>query len=126
MKLSGGPRSPLVTLYRRKRPYGFIIEKNNNMGSKTVPMGSKSPEPTLELSQFHGKPWYPVSRIFLSCKTVEFYSKPYGILPQDFNLGQIYCHFSMDEPIGSFSPVQGVGVPSCFNFGISRNNYHAG
>ena len=46
---------------------------------------------SLELSQIHGKPWYPVSCTFLSCKTVEFYSKPYGILPQDFNLGQIYC-----------------------------------
>ncbi len=31
----------IITLYRRKRPYGFIIEKNNKMGSKTVPMGSK-------------------------------------------------------------------------------------
>ena len=46
---------------------------------------------TLELSQIHGKPWYPVSYTFLSLNTVEFYSKPYGLLPQDFNLGQIYC-----------------------------------
>ncbi len=46
---------------------------------------------TIELSQIHGKPWYPVSCTFLSLKTVEFYSKPDGLLPQDFNLGQNYC-----------------------------------
>ncbi len=35
--------SHTLTLYRRKRPYGFILEKKNNkMGSKTVPMGSIS------------------------------------------------------------------------------------
>ena len=46
----------------------------------------------LELSQIHGKPWYPVSCTFLSLKTVEFYGKLYGLLPQDFNLGQNYLH----------------------------------
>ena len=33
---------PLYTLYRRKRPYGFINEKNDKMGAKTVPRGAKS------------------------------------------------------------------------------------
>ena len=45
--------------------------------------------PTIDLSQIHGKPWYPMSCTFLSLKTVEFYSKPHGLLPHDFNLGQI-------------------------------------
>ena len=49
--ISGWPLKRKNTLYRRKRPYGFIIEKNNNMGSKTVPMGSKvcCAEPTLSI-----------------------------------------------------------------------------
>ena len=43
----------------------------------------------IDLFQIHGKPWYPMSCTFLSLKTVKFYSKAHGLLPQDFNLGQI-------------------------------------
>ncbi len=31
----------IPTLHRRKRPYGFIHEKNDKMGAKTVPRGAK-------------------------------------------------------------------------------------
>ena len=30
---------------------------------------------SIDLSEIHGKPWYPVSCIFISLKTVEFYTR---------------------------------------------------
>ncbi len=38
----GNSLNNMNTLYRRKRPYGLINEKNDNMGAKTVPRGAKS------------------------------------------------------------------------------------
>ena len=38
----GGGGQNVIILYRRKRRYGFIHEKNDKMGAKTVLRGAKS------------------------------------------------------------------------------------
>ena len=77
-----------VTLYRRKWPYGFIHEKMTKRVLHNRPNGFKMKE---NESQEH-----------IQADTGDF--EPIGTLFAPF-----FVIFLMDEPIGSFSPVQGAG-----------------
>ncbi len=70
------------------------------MGSKTVPMGSNlqclpdSVRPPLKISKIIA------GNVFLTFIFLHF-APIWSVVKNP------HCHFSMDEPIGSFSPVQG-------------------